>query len=136
MSQIVSVADVYEAVTGARTYKEPSPPERACLILSRLAGETLNPALVKTFVNAVTFFPLGSVVRTSRDELGVVVKTRSGEPLHPVLALLDPAALEPRQLVDTAARDSAGEYERHVTATLPAPEGLNLQTIMAFAHES
>ena len=136
MSQIVSVADVYEALTGARTYQEPFPPERACLILSRLAGETLNTALVKTFVNAVTFFPLGSVVRTNRDELGVVVRTQTGEPLHPVLALLDPDGHQPLQLIDTAVRDTAGGYERHVTATLPAPEDLDMRKIMAFAHQS
>ena len=39
MSQIVSVADIYEAITGARTYQAPTPPERACLILARIAGE-------------------------------------------------------------------------------------------------
>ena len=59
MSQIVSVADIYEAITGARSYQAPTLPEHACLILARLAGEKLNTALVKAFVNAITFFPLG-----------------------------------------------------------------------------
>ena len=77
MSQIVSVADIYEAITGARTYQDPTPPERACLIMARLAGEKLNTALVKTFVNAITFFPLGSLVRTSRNELGLVDRDQS-----------------------------------------------------------
>ena len=85
MSQIVSVADIYEAITGARTYQDPTPPERACLIMARLAGEKLNTALVKTFVNAITFFPLGSLVRTNRNELGLVIETNRGEPLHPVI---------------------------------------------------
>src|SRR4030095_2864266 len=79
MSQIVSVADIYEAITGARTYQAPTPPERACLILARIAGDKLNTALVKTFVNAVTFFPIGSLVKTTRDELGVAGQTRPGE---------------------------------------------------------
>src|SRR5207245_10736527 len=87
MSQIVSVADIYEAITGARSYQDPTLPEHACLILARLAGEKLNTALVKAFVNAITFFPLGSLVRTNQDELGVVIRTTPGDPLHPVLAL-------------------------------------------------
>jgi putative nucleotidyltransferase with HDIG domain len=53
MSQIVSVADVYEALTGARSYKEPTPPERACVILAKIAGEHLNASLVKAFVSTV-----------------------------------------------------------------------------------
>jgi HD-GYP domain-containing protein (c-di-GMP phosphodiesterase class II) len=72
MSQIVSVADIYEAITGARSYQDPTSPEHACLVLARLAGDKLNTALVKAFVSAITFFPIGSVVRTSRDEIGVV----------------------------------------------------------------
>ena len=88
LSQIVSVADIYEAITGARSYQDPAAPEQACLILARLAGTKLNTALVKAFVNAISFFPLGIVVRTNRDELGVVIRTTHGEPLHPVIAPL------------------------------------------------
>src|SRR5688500_16607350 len=88
LSQLVAVADIYEAVTGARTYQEPGQPEQACLVLARLAGAKLNAALVKAFVAAVAFFPVGSVVRTSRDETGVVIETNPDEPLHPIIALV------------------------------------------------
>lgn len=127
MSQIVSVADIYEAITGARTYQDPTPPERACLIMARLAGDKLNTGLVKTFINAITFFPIGSLVRTSRNELGMVVQTRQGEPLHPVLALVDEETYRPRGRVDTAERDSSGAYARHISQSVPAPDGLDVR---------
>jgi putative nucleotidyltransferase with HDIG domain len=130
MSQIVSVADVYEAITGARTYQEPTPPERACLILARLAGDKLNTGLVKTFVNAISFFPVGSVVRTSRNELGLVVQVNRGEPLHPVLSLVDEETYAPIGRIDTAERDASGGYARHISTSLPAPDGLDLRTFL------
>jgi putative nucleotidyltransferase with HDIG domain len=130
MSQIVSVADVYEAITGARTYQPPTPPERACLILARMAGEKLNTGLVKAFVNTITFFPVGSLVKTSRDELAVVVQTNRREPLHPVLVLVDEDTYMPTTLVDTRERESSGGYARHVTHSLPAPEGLDLRQFL------
>jgi len=130
MSQIVSVADIYEAITGARTYQEPTPPERACLILARLAGDKLNTGLVKTFVNAITFFPVGSLVRTNRHELGLVVQTHRREPLHPVLALVDEDTFLPRDRVDTSERDASGAYTRHINQSLPAPEGLDLRLFL------
>jgi putative nucleotidyltransferase with HDIG domain len=133
MSQIVSVADIYEAITGARTYQAPTPPERACLILARLAGDKLNTALVKTFVNAITFFPLGSMVRTSRNELGLVIATNRGEPLHPVIRLIDQITYEPTESVDTATRDAAGAYERHIQQTVPVPEGLDVRPMLKAA---
>ncbi len=126
LSQIVSVADIYEAMTGARSYQDPMLPERACLVLARLAGEKLNTALVKTFVNGISFFPLGSLVRTSRGEIGIVVATNSSDPLHPVVTLLADDLVEPVGRVDTAARDAAGAYERHVIETVRPPAGLDL----------
>ena len=118
MSQIVSVADIYEAITGARSYQDPTLPEHACLILARLAGDKLNTALVKAFVNAITFFPLGSLVRTSRGETAVVVRTNARDPLHPVVALAGEGSSGPRGEIDLSTRDAAGAYERHVVETL------------------
>jgi putative nucleotidyltransferase with HDIG domain len=126
MSQIVSVADIYEALTGARSYQAPMKPERACLVLARLAGEKLNTALVKAFVNVVTFFPLGSLVRTNREELGVVIRTNPADPLHPVISVVS-ERMDPTGELDTSARDAEGQYERHVLETLkPQSSGLDL----------
>lgn len=131
MSQIVAVADIYEAMTGARSYQDPATPEQACLVLARLAGTKLNTALVKAFVNAISFFPLGSVVRTDRDEVGVVIRTNPSEPLHPVIALI---GAEHRRLpgeIDTSRRDYSGAYERHVVETLRPPAPLDLNEFLA-----
>lgn len=118
LSRVVAVADTYEALTGARPYREPLIPEEACLVLARLAGEKLDPALVRAFVGLITFFPLGTVVRTDREETGVVVRTSEREPLHPVIELLEPTA---GIRVDTAERGPDGAYLRHVVETLPTP---------------
>jgi len=131
MSQIVSVADIYEALTGARSYQDPTMPERACLILARLAGEKLNTHFVKAFVNRVTFFPLGSVVRTSRGAIGVVVNTNAGDPLHPVLALADDQIKNPRGRVNTAERSTSGSYEHHILETLRPPADFDIAPFLA-----
>jgi putative nucleotidyltransferase with HDIG domain len=130
-SQLVAVADIYEALTGARSYQDPLMPEQACLVLARLAGTKLNTALVKAFVNAISFFPLGSVVRTDRDEIGVVVRTIATEPLHPVIALMGSKRERLPGEIDTSLRRLSGEYERHVVETLRPQEGLDLNQFLA-----
>jgi putative nucleotidyltransferase with HDIG domain len=131
MSQLVSVADIYEAITGARSYQDPAMPEQACLILARLAGTKLNTALVKAFVNAISFFPIGSVVRTDRDELAVVVRTAANDPLHPIITLVGDGHRPAPGEIDTSRRDHAGAYLRHVVETLRPPEGMNVNAFLA-----
>jgi putative nucleotidyltransferase with HDIG domain len=131
MSQLVAVADIYEAVTGARTYQEPGLPEQACLVLARLAGGKLNAALVKAFVAAVTFFPVGSVIRTSRDETGVVIATNPAEPLHPIIALVGGDMDRLPGDVDMSLRDTSGQYARHIVETLQPPKGIDLARFIA-----
>jgi hypothetical protein len=108
-------------------------PEQACLVLARLAGTKLNTALVKAFVNAISFFPIGSLVRTDRNELGVVIRTTPLEPLHPVLAALsesyDPLPGE----LDTSVRDGSGAYARHIVETLRPPDGLDVSQFLMTA---
>lgn len=133
MSQVVSVADIYEALTGARSYQDPMLPERACLVLARLAGQKLNTLLVKAFVNGITFFPVGSLVRTSRGDTGVVVRTNREEPLHPVLTLVDDQRWRPGGELDTAVRDASGAYACHVVETVRPPDGLDLAAFLSSA---
>ena len=133
LSQIVAVADIYEAMTGARSYQDPAMPEQACLVLARLAGTKLNTALVKAFVNAISFFPLGSVVRSDRGELGVVIRTTPGEPLHPVVALLDSDYERVPGDLDTSLRDASGQYARHIVETIRPPEGLDVARLLSTA---
>ncbi len=131
LSQIVSVADIYEAITGARSYQDPAMPEQACLILARLAGTKLNTSIVKAFVSAISFFPIGSVVRTDRNEVGVVIRTTTGEPLHPIIALVNGSNDRLPGEVDTSARDESGGYARHLVETLLPPDGLDVTALLA-----
>ncbi len=134
LSQVVSVADVYEAVTGARPYREPMQPEQACLTLARVAGESLNTALVKSFINAVTFFPVGTFVRTSENEFGIVVRTTSGDVMHPVVAIIDEGLKRTAREVDTSERDASGTYLRHIAKTVtPEACGLDAASVLTAA---
>jgi hypothetical protein len=100
-------------------------------VLARLAGDKLNTGLVKSFVNAITFFPIGSVVRTNRGELGLVVKTRQGDPLHPILVVIDEGTNKPNGRLDTSSRDASGKYERHIIETVKPIENLDLTEFLA-----
>ena len=48
-ARIVAVADVYDAITTRRVYKEPMPHERAVEIITKSAGSQFDPDVVDVF---------------------------------------------------------------------------------------
>ena len=49
--RIVAIADVYDVITSARSYKQPSSPTEARAELTRCAGTQFDPRLVRAFVS-------------------------------------------------------------------------------------
>ncbi|MBE9504029.1 MAG: HD-GYP domain-containing protein, partial [Proteobacteria bacterium] len=62
-SQVVTVADCYDALTTLRPYQEPLNPNEALKIMEKLSGTTLNPQYYKNFVKVLGIYPAGTLVR-------------------------------------------------------------------------
>jgi len=73
-SNLVSVVDVYDALTTRRRYRRAETPTRALQALTEGMGGAHNPDLVRAFVQMMGAFPPGSIVRLS-DGTAVVVTT-------------------------------------------------------------
>lgn len=50
-AQIVNLADIFDALTSRRPYKDPYPPDVAVDIIKRESGKSLNPAVVEAFLS-------------------------------------------------------------------------------------
>jgi HD-GYP domain-containing protein (c-di-GMP phosphodiesterase class II) len=73
-SQIIALADAYDAITAARVYYSiQTPPDKAIRILINKRGKSFNPVLVKAFVNMIGIFPIGTLVKLSTGAIGLVV---------------------------------------------------------------
>jgi HD-GYP domain-containing protein (c-di-GMP phosphodiesterase class II) len=73
-SQIISIADAYDAIVATRVYyKVPTPPEQGVRIMLQKRGTVFNAVLVKAFVNMIGLFPIGTVVKLDTGEVGIVV---------------------------------------------------------------
>ena len=126
MSQIVSVADIYEAITGARSYQEPTLPEHACLVLARLAGDKAQHGAGQGVRQRDHVLPdrIAGPHEPRRDR-----RRRAhhrGEPLHPVIALMDAERERLPGDIDTSQRsDRAAERRRRRNpASDGRPEGI------------
>jgi HD-GYP domain-containing protein (c-di-GMP phosphodiesterase class II) len=119
-SQIVSLADAYEALTAARVYySSQMSPDGAIRILLAKRGTAFNSVLVKAFVNMIGIFPIGTLLKLDTGEIGLVLH-QTKDLLRPRVLILTKFDGSEREtgtevsLVETA----GGKYKRNVVGTI------------------
>ncbi|NJD67441.1 MAG: hypothetical protein C3F12_02140 [Candidatus Methylomirabilota bacterium] len=121
---ISSVADIYDAMTSDRVYHKGMPAVQALRHLHGLGLERrLELSLVQTLAHSLSIYPVGTCVRLSSGEIGVVSRPNPQQPSQPGLLLVADT---------TGARygrphplDLAGD-RRSIAATLdPSTIGIN-----------
>lgn len=116
-SSMVSVVDVYDALTSRRPYRRSHTPNRALQMLLHGAGTAFDPELVKLFIQMMGIFPPGSVLRLKGGELVVVVNHGLDVPLLSGVVVRDGAgndvvrdmvAISVDDVVEQVSADSVG----------------------------
>ncbi|MBP2644745.1 MAG: hypothetical protein H6Q75_185 [Firmicutes bacterium] len=93
-AKITAIADIYDALTSERPYRQAMLPHEAYEIIMAERGVKLDAELVDVFLENVALYPIGTVVRLNTGEIGVVVKVYSNLKSRPVLQMLVNAAGE------------------------------------------
>jgi HD-GYP domain-containing protein (c-di-GMP phosphodiesterase class II) len=88
-SRIVSIADVFDALSSGRVYikKKISPEE----VLRKMAYQMtikFDAFLLKLFINIIGIYPPGTMVLLSGDELGIVTKNNRSNLTRPVVRVI------------------------------------------------
>ncbi|CQR70648.1 Cyclic di-GMP phosphodiesterase response regulator RpfG [Sporomusa ovata DSM 2662] len=87
-ARIVAIADVYDALTSDRPYKEASLPHEAYEIMMSLANTHFDPVILQTFLNQIALYPLGSIVQLNTDDIAVVTRVIPGLQTRPTVKVL------------------------------------------------
>lgn len=83
LSKIVSICDVYDALTSDRSYRRALCPSEALEYILANAGTMFDFELVKIFAKIIVPFPSGTIVRLSNGDVGIVQETLPNFPLRP-----------------------------------------------------
>ncbi len=87
-ARITSVADVYDALISDRPWREAFLPHVALEYLLS-GGDTLfEKRLVRTFVEKIAVYPLGTTVKLTTGEIGVVKEVKPGFSSRPTVRIL------------------------------------------------
>lgn len=89
MAQICGVVDVFDALVSERPYRRRFLPHEAVKELLVVERATFPREILKALVEQLSVYPLGTTVRLTTGEVGVVAKINRRYPLRPVVRVSD-----------------------------------------------
>ena len=121
-SQVIAVADCYDALTTMRSYQKASTPQQALEIMRKLAGKSLDPDLVLLLSRSLGVYPVGTLVRLSTMEVGIVTGSPEEGRSHPRVSIVfdrsgNPLA-SPEAVELSEADPSTGKPRRAILGTV------------------
>lgn len=120
-TRIVTLCDVYDAITSDRVYKKGASSLNALRIVHDQSGKKFDVRLAKEFIECIGLYPPGSVVELHSGEVGVVTGTNHRHRHLPKVMLLRDAEKReiPERIVDLEKIAAAGSSDQLIRNVLP-----------------
>ena len=83
--RMISIVDVYDALTADRCYKPGMPSQKALQILLKDTPHKYDQELVQKFIKCIGIYPVGSLVELSDASIAMVVTHNESTPLKPLV---------------------------------------------------
>ncbi|MFC1528442.1 HD-GYP domain-containing protein [Candidatus Latescibacterota bacterium] len=91
-SSIAAVADIYDALSSDRPYRNALPPEKVISIMKDMSENHLNRAIQRIFFSITPVYPVGTIVRIlngeHRNYLGIVSMINDSNLERPIIRLI------------------------------------------------
>lgn len=85
--QMMSIVDVYDAITSNRGYRRAVSSSKALIMLLSQSDALFKGELVQRFIQSVGIYPFGTLIRLANGLLGIVIDVKSKSLLYPVLRI-------------------------------------------------
>ncbi len=95
-SRIIAVVDVYDALTSRRVYKDAMAPAKALGMMYQWRDKDFPHHAIESFIRCVGVYPVGSFVRLSGGEYGIVASVNPLRPTKPEVKVVMDAKMRPQ----------------------------------------
>jgi HD-GYP domain-containing protein (c-di-GMP phosphodiesterase class II) len=132
-ARLVAVADVFDAVTTKRSYREAEDRQKAMTIINSGSGKGFDPNVVSVLSRLLGAVPVGSLVKLSTGFVALVVRSNEQDLSHPVVRLVLNAeghVCEPEE-IDLSERASNGSLVHRIESIHESSEfGLDMTEVL------
>lgn len=87
--RVLHVADVYDALTSKRPYKDGYSPSEAAEYLMGACGIMFDKTVVEKFLEYIPIYPRGTLITLSDNRKGIVIENSGKNNLRPIIRLID-----------------------------------------------
>ena len=123
-SLIVSICDVYDALSQRRGYKQDYSPDIVYNIMNKERGTSFDPELLDNFFKFIGFWPIGAVVALNDGSIALVKDENEADIRRPIIEIVSP--VEKRRTADLI-KDSSLNIERYLNPWKEGREYLTLE---------
>ncbi len=95
LTRLACIVDVYQALTGNRSFKKNWVPAKAVEYLRGLQDKEFDKLMMGNFLKVMGLYPVGSLVRLSTGDMAFVIKTEDQELERPTVVVTENALGEP-----------------------------------------
>jgi len=116
-SQVISLVDAYDVLTALRVYYNiPMPPDQVISTLAKMRDVNFNAILMKAFINMIGIFPIGTLLKLSSGEVGLVTH-QTGDLMRPSVLLL--TKFDGSEKGETTLLEATeGKFKRDIAGTI------------------
>lgn len=101
-ARIITIADVYDALTADRVYKKKDLPHEAAEYVMCYSSTLFDPAIASVFIKNIAVYPEGSVVLLNTGEVGCVIEANKSLSIRPKIRIIarkeGPPIFEPYEI--------------------------------------
>lgn len=87
-SKLISISDVFDALTSDRVYRKALSPSEAVEYVMGNSGQMFDQEIVRIFLKKVAPYPVGTAVLLSDQRVGIVVANAEGFGLRPIVQVV------------------------------------------------
>lgn len=103
-ARILCLADIYDALTSDRCYRDAILPNKALGVMYGMRDQDFDPVEIQLFIKCLGIYPSGSFVRLNTGDFALVFETNATEPLYPKIRIVMDKNMQPIKARDVDLR--------------------------------